>query len=214
MPFLTRAILMVKIKRIWYNKIVYYYINNMPKNKETENFEEDLKNIEDIENQEENNAFDYGDILASWEFPEFEKHERNKLWYVAFVAVFLAMIIYAYFSKNLLFAIILAIFAILYFTSLKNDPLTMETAITEDGIFIGSKFIPYEEILNFYIIYYPPEIKNIYFQPKSMLKHRITIPLEDQNPIYLREVLLNYLTEDIEKEEIPASEGISKILKL
>jgi len=162
----------------------------------------------------EEDVNDYGNIFAIWEFPEFIKHQRGKLWYVSFIIVFLAMLIYAYFSDNLLFAIILVIFAVLYLSSAKNDPVTMETAITEDGIFIGSKFIPYEELDNFYIIYYPPEIKNLYFEPKSIIKPTIVIPLEDQNPVYLRQVLLKYLDEDITKEEIPANEGISRILKL
>lgn len=156
----------------------------------------------------------YGDMLAIWEFPEFIKHTRSKLWYISFTIVFLALLTYSYFSNNLLFAIILVIFAVLYLSSVKDDPVTMETAITEAGIFIGSKFIPYEDLENFYIIYYPPEIKNLYFEPKNMFKHRIVIPLETQNPVHLREILLRYLDEDIEKEEIPASEGIAKILKL
>jgi len=90
----------------------------------------------------------------------------------------------------------------------------METAITEDGIFIGSKFIEYEDLRSFYIIYYPPEIKNLYFETKSVIKQRIVVPLEDQNPVYIREILLNYLDEDLEKEEIPSSESISNIFKL
>ena len=153
-------------------------------------------------------------ILAIWEFPEFIKHERGKLWYIGFTIIFLALLTYSYLSDNLLFAIILAIFAILYFTSGKDDPVTMETAITEDGIFIGNKFIDYEDLRSFYIIYYPPEIKNLYFETKSIIKQRIAIPLEGQDPVYIRELLLEYLDEDLEKEEIPASEGISRILKL
>ena len=89
----------------------------------------------------------------------------------------------------------------------------METAITEDGIFIGNKFIDYEDLRSFYIIYYPPEIKNLYFETKSIIKQRIAIPLEGQDPVYIRELLLEYLDEDLEKEEIPTSESITNILR-
>ena len=156
----------------------------------------------------------HGNILVAWEFPEFIKHEKTKLWYIVFSIIFLAMLSYAYFSDNLLFAIILAIFASLYLTSAKNEPITMETAISEDGIFIGNTFIPYEDLRSFYIIYYPPEIKNLYFETKSFFKQRIAIPLENENPVHIREMLLDYLDEDIKKEEIPTSESITKILKL
>ena len=49
----------------------------------------------------EEDVNDYGNIFAIWEFPEFIKHQRGKLWYVSFIIVFLAMLIYAYFSDNL-----------------------------------------------------------------------------------------------------------------
>ena len=47
-----------------------------------------------------------------------------------------------------------------------------------------------------------------------MLQHRITIPLEDINPVELREVLLMYIEEDLEKEEEPTTESLTKILRL
>lgn len=170
---------------------------------------------QELESKEEQKFVDdYGNVLALWEFPEFVKHERGKVWYITFTIVFLALLVYSYFSDNLLFAVILVIFAFLYLRLGKEDPQTMEAAITEDGVFMGAKFIPYEEFDSFYIIYYPPEIKNLYLQPKSMIKNRIAIPLENQNPVHIRELLLQYLDEDIEKEEAPASEGISKVLKL
>ena len=184
----------------------------MPKSKKEEKIQEEEISKKEI--SEDSHEEDYGDILAIWEFPEFIKHERGKLWYISFTIVFLALLTYSYLSDNLLFAIILVIFAILYFTSIKEDPVTMETAITEDGIFIGSKFIEYEDLRSFYIIYYPPEIKNLYFETKSVIKQRIVVPVEDQNPVYIREILLNYLDEDLEKEEIPSSESISNIFKL
>jgi len=189
----------------------------MPKSKKdskksTKNAPEEK--LDKIEKNVEESEEDYGDILAIWDFPEFVKYEKSKLWYISFTIIFLALLTYSYFSNNLLFAIILAIFVIIYLSSAKDEPVTVETAITEDGVFIGSKFIPYEELRSFYIIYYPPEIKNLYFETKSVIKQRIAIPLENQNPVHIREILLNYLDEDIEKEEIPTTEGISRILKL
>lgn len=189
----------------------------MPKTKkETPKKEkkEDTQNKTEISPEQEMFEEEYGKILALWEFPEFIKHERGKAWYISFTIAFLALLTYSYMTDNLLFAIILVMFAVLYLTSAKDEPKTLEIALAEDGIFIGSRFIPYEDLQNFYIIYYPPEIKNLYLEPKNMLKPRIVIPLETQHPVHIREILLEYLEEDIAKEEIPASESISKILKL
>lgn len=90
----------------------------------------------------------------------------------------------------------------------------MFVAITEDGLLINDKLIEYKDLHQFYIIYYPPEIKNLYFRPKGNLKQRITIPLMDQDPVLVREALLKYLDENLEREETPASEAITKLFKL
>ena len=157
---------------------------------------------------------DLGEVLATWDFPEFIKHERGKLWYILFGVIFLAMIIYSYFSDNLLFAIIIALFIITYFSLERRGPINIQVAITEDGILINSKFFAFEDLQDFYIIYYPPQVKNLYFQPKNHLRPAIVWPLEDENPVTIRRILLQYLPEDLEKEEIPASESVSKILRL
>ena len=96
--------------------------------------------------------------------------------------------------------------------SIQSDEINI--VITEDGVLLNDKFIEYEDFSAFYIIYYPPTIKNLYLQPKNSFKPVITISLEDQNPIIIRKILLQYLTEDLEKEEMPATESISHSLKL
>ena len=86
--------------------------------------------------------------------------------------------------------------------------------ITEDGIAINGKLYEYKVIKNFYIIYEPPEVKTLYFEPKSLLSPRIPIALEDQNPVEIRQILRQYLTEDIDREDEPVSDQTSRLLKL
>lgn len=157
---------------------------------------------------------DFGKIWASWEFPEFIQHSRSRTWYTIAIILLIGMLIYAYFSKNLLFAIILILFTIIYFVIERRGPVVVQIAITEDGILINDKFIEYSELADFYIIYYPPDIKNLYFQPRNRFKERIAIPLEDQNPVEIRRALIKYLAEDLEKEEMPTSESLSRIFKI
>lgn len=178
------------------------------KNKQKE--EPELEKIED------NIVFekDLGEVLAIWDFPEFIKHERGRLWYISFGIIFVLMLVYSYFSNNFLFAIIIVIFLITYFSLEKRGPINIQVAITEDGLIINSKFIDFNDLENFYIIYYPPQIKNLYFQPKNHLRQLIAWPLEDENPVEIRRILIKYLPEDLAKEEIPTTESFSKILKL
>ena len=90
----------------------------------------------------------------------------------------------------------------------------VEFKITEDGISINQKFYNYQDIQNFFIIYEPPEVKTLYFEPKSIISPRIPVALEDQDPVKIRELLLQYLDEDLDREDEPVSDQTSRLFKL
>jgi hypothetical protein len=154
-----------------------------------------------------------GNIILGWEIPEYEKYERGKRWYVWAGIVFGLMLIYALYTVNFLFVVILVLAAVIIVLRTVSEPIKVEFAIFEDGVGVGSKFYQWKDIDSFYIIYEPPEVKNLYFNPKG-LRSRISIPLLKQNPLKVREVLLKYLLEDLEEEQEPLSEAYSRMLKL
>ena len=181
----------------------------------------------------EKEPIEYGQTLASWEFPEHVKHERSLRWYVFASIVLLVIVLLSIFGLditlfkiagqpfsltvdkgNYLFVILIALFLILYFYYERKEIENFTIFLTEDGVVINNKLIEYNSLDSFYLIYFPPKVKNLYFQPKNILKPLIIIPLEDENPIEIREILLGYLKEDLEKEEMPTSESLSKIFKL
>ncbi|MDD5749665.1 MAG: hypothetical protein PHO91_02670 [Patescibacteria group bacterium] len=178
--------------------------------KKSKKEEKELEKIEETQPAEG----EFGQILAAWDFPEFVKEKKGKWWYISFAVIFLLMLVYSYFEENFLFMIIITLFIFAYFSLDKKDPQRIPIALAEDGLLLGDKFIDYKDLENFYIIYYPPQIKNLYFQPKNQLKNRLIISLEKQNPVEVRKILLNHLPEDLEKEEIPASETVSRFFKL
>lgn len=176
----------------------------------------DLDSADELESLEPQNtepSADYGQVLASWQCEDFVRHERGKIWYLLFSAVILGLLIYSYFSRNPLFAIIIIIGLIVYIISEKRGPSTYTISLTEDGLLINNKFISYDQIDSFYIIYYPPQVKQLYFQPKGNFKSLISIPLENENPVEVRRALLRRVKEDIEKEEAPLSDTLSHHLK-
>lgn len=155
----------------------------------------------------------HGKVFFSWEFKEFPSAGRSKSWYLGAGIIFFLLIIYALFSANFLFAIII-IMVVLILVMMRREANKIKFSITEDGIEIGQNFYEYKNIKNFWIIYEPPEIKTLYFEPKSFFQPKIPVPLENQNPIKIREVLLQYLTEDLDKENEPVSDQLSRWLKL
>ena len=58
------------------------------------------------------------------------------------------------------------------------------------------------------------DFKNLYLEFKNSLRPRLTIPLEDINPVNARKILKNYLDEDLEKDTEPTSEALGRKLRL
>jgi hypothetical protein len=157
---------------------------------------------------------DIGEIHIEWKFPEFVKQNNGKWWYIVVAGIIALFLIYALVTMNILFAVILVlgVFVILYqfFQIAKQIPVI----IGEDGIIVDKTFYPYRTLQNFWIIYQPPSIKYLYLGFKSDMKRGLPIPLEDINPMQLREVLLNYLEEDLEKDEEDFDETFSRLLNI
>ncbi len=160
-----------------------------------------------------NNQMPHGEAFFAWDFTEFDRHVRTKTWYLAAGAAALALIAYSVFTSNLLFALIILLVAFIVIVRDYVEPNTLTFVIYEDGIAVGSKFISYKELANFYIIYEPPRVKRLYFKPKG-LGQTISIPLDDQNPIEIREVLLRYVKEDLDTEYEHPNDSWGSLLRL
>lgn len=173
------------------------------------------------------------EILAQWEIPEFHKHEKTKKWYTYFFLTIAIIVLISIIGINItlfkisdqsftitfdkgnyLFIIFIVLATILYWILEKSNAKQLDFTITYDGIWIANKFIDFKDLKDFYIIYQPPITKNLYFQYKNSFKPYIQIPLINQNPVEIRKILLEFLPEDLSKEEIPTRESLSGLLKL
>lgn len=155
-----------------------------------------------------------GETFFSWEFPEYIKYKRTKWWYLGAGLLGGLLIIYAIVAENFLFALIIVMVGIIIFLYEAKEPLVVKFKITEDGLELGENFFMWKEIKNFWVIYEPPKIKNLYVDFKNIFRPRISVPLIGQSPIKIREKLLEYIDEDIEKEEEPVSDSIGRMFKL
>jgi len=163
------------------------------------------KNNTKIENKTES---------ISWSFKEYIKYNRSKSWYIVASVVGIIIIIHAVITANLLFALIIVMVGIIMLINQHNHPAEMKFKISHSGVEINSKKYSFNEINKFWIIYQPPEVKNLYFTFKSSLTPRLSIPLEKQNPLKIRKFLKQYLEEDLDQEYEPASEAIGRMFKL
>lgn len=155
----------------------------------------------------------HGKIFASWKTKEYAQEDKPFSWLVTLVFCSVALLVYAIWTLNFLFAVIIILTAFIIYMHERRTPMDVAIKITEDGIELGDRFYPYKVFKKFYIIYEPPEIKNLYLETNQTLKPEISIHLEDTSPLRVRDVLLRYLKEDLEKEEESTSDYLSRTLK-
>lgn len=152
--------------------------------------------------------------MIRWEIDESARNRRGRAWYVIMILTGGSLLIYAVASANFLFALLVLMFAlVIYLTSLRRQE-TVTVEMSPDGITIAKDFYPYREIRRFWFVYEPPEVKNLYLDFKAVTKSLMTLPLIDQNPNQIRQLLGQYLPEDFNEDEEPFLDFLGRILKL
>lgn len=162
----------------------------------------------------EDQQTDLGKQLLGWRFPEYPDRQRSLAsWFFLLLAGVLLLII-AVSTGNFLFAVIIILAAIIYILQQRVKAQLVPFGIHEDGIAVGKDRYPYRDIDRFWIVYKPGEAQMLYFHFRSTVRPYLAIPLVDQNPLKVRDILGTYLFEDLEKEDEPVTEEIARHLKI
>lgn len=154
-----------------------------------------------------------GKPAFTWSIKEYEGKEKSTVWFLVIGGICLALIAFAIFTANFLFALIILLFIFVVVLREFYTPENFDFKITDLGIVLGNKFYSYSDIKSFHIIYEPPDSKYLYIRLKS-ISPLISIDLAEQNPIKIREFMLKYATEDLEKENENFSDTLNRLLKL
>lgn len=149
-----------------------------------------------------------------WEAPAFERHERGTRWYAVMAVVALALVAYAVFTANFLFAFLVLLAAIMLVLAGNEASPAVLIQIGDNGVVWDGQFIPYERIRHFSIVYQPPEVKVLYLQPRNLMQPRMRIDLGGQDPVELRNHLKQYTFEDLKQQEEHASDTFARLFRL
>lgn len=155
-----------------------------------------------------------GDVAYEWEVNEYEQYKRGPWWHVIMILMALSLIVYGMFSGNFLLSLLIILAAIIFFMQSYQEPQKLSVAITNLGFVVGSKFFPYDELDEFYLIYKPPSVKKLFIKQKSPWRPMLRIPLLQENPIEIRALLKDYLNEDLETEDEPFTDTLSRTWRL
>jgi len=163
-------------------------------------------------NQDE--LVDHGKQLVAWKFSEYVKYERSRAWYIGLGVIETLVIIYSIWTKNFLFALIVILVGIIVILHSRRQPMDLDCQIFEDGIQVGKKFYDWDDIKNFRIVYQPPQAKFLYIDLKNILLPDFSVPLNDQNPLALRDILKNYLIEELNRPYENITDRLNRWLKI
>lgn len=155
-----------------------------------------------------------GAVLHEWEVDEYERHDRPRRWYVVMGIAGTALIAYALFVQNFLFALIIVLFAMVLFLQSHQVAPKVVIRVTDRGVGIQHRFYEYSELDNFFIIYQPPEVQTLFIDTKTSLRPRLRLPLLENDPNDLRFTLRQYLPEDTEVEEEPLSDRVARMWRI
>ncbi|MBL7053279.1 MAG: hypothetical protein ISS02_01285, partial [Candidatus Portnoybacteria bacterium] len=118
-----------------------------------------------------------------WIAPEFEQYEKSKSWFITTGLIAGALFLLAIFTKNLLFALMIALVYFVISTYASKNPREIKLAITPKGIKIEQTLYNFENLRSFWLFYDPPEVKELSIRSKKTIMPYIKIPLGEQDPV-------------------------------
>ncbi len=162
-----------------------------------------------------------------WEIPEYHKQERGRNWYIITSVIALLLLFFCFFafrdwrlvflglSSNFLFALIIIITAMVMIVKENQKPHLIKVELGPEGVKAGPMFFDYDQFKHFSVLYKPKQsVKNLYLEYKNGIRPRLSIPLRRLDALTVRNFLIKYLDEDLDRTDPPLSEQLTKLLKL
>jgi len=149
-----------------------------------------------------------------WEAPAYLKFERGPSWYFVMTLVAVALMAYAVWTANFLFAFIILLMAILLILVGNKEPDKILVQVGENGIVWNGRLMLFQDLDRFGIVYQPPYAKVLYIEPKSPVVPRLRVELEDQDPIALRNHLRQYVRENLDLQNEYFSDIVARLLRI
>lgn len=155
-----------------------------------------------------------GTPQLEWEVDEYPAHQRSRFWYILAAVVGVALIIYAVATANFLFAVIILMVGVITLLSGFVPPDRVPVVITNTGVVVSDLYYDFQSIRDFSIAYDPPDVKNLYFEFHSPWQPLLTVPLEEVDPNQVRELLLPYCLENLQRVEENLTDVLRRLYKL
>ncbi len=170
------------------------------------------ENLDKIQNEVDPR---FGEVLFYWIMPEFHRHERGTAWYAIFLVVGAALILWAILTSNYIFALFLVLLGTYMIMQHFRDPENVPVVILETGVAIGDHYHTWDDLDDFSIIYDPPEVTKLYIDFVKTSHPVVSIDIPDEvDPNELREILSEFVDENLERDQELLTDHIRRMYKL
>lgn len=172
-----------------------------------------------MQQQKEHVIFEYhpdefGERLVGWEVDEYPQHVRSRMWYVIAGIVSVSLIVYAIMTANFMFAVIILMCCVILMISSFTKPERIPMMITTTGVILGDIYYDYQSIRDFSIVYDPPDVKLLYLDFYAVTHPLLSIPLEETDPNIVRDSLLPFCMEDLNRTNEHLTDVVRRLYKL
>jgi hypothetical protein len=169
---------------------------------------------ENIQQSQNSSAIPQEDVFFSWETWEVSPIVRNARWYTVAAVVGLGLLLYGLFTANFLFSIIVILFAVLTMVRDMRSGNRIVAAVTKSGFVFGDELFLFQDIRDFSIVVRSPGVKNLYLSFKGRLRPLLSVQLEEADPNALRQALLPFVLENLERDEESLTDMLRRVYKL
>lgn len=165
--------------------------------------------------------------FIQWQVPEYQKQQRGRNWYIIATLFVLIALFFCFFSvsmwqivflgpkSNFLFALIIVMSVAMMVIHSAQEPRMITIRLAPDGVYIGKRFYDHDSIKTFCVLYKPKQsIKNLYFEFNNKMLPRLSVPLRSQDPLAIRNFLVRFQEEDLDRTAPPLSETLTNLFKL
>jgi hypothetical protein len=133
--------------------------------------------------------------LLRWQAPEYEINEKTHKWYLYAALVLIAIVAFALYTDSPVMAITFVLIGVVGYIFIGREPRIVNFTITREGVIANRQLYEFENMKSFWIFYEPGDIKVVSLHMKSNLLPFVHIPVHDEDPVEIREVLLEYVPE-------------------
>ena len=130
-----------------------------------------------------------------WEAPSFYYNPQKKYLTLIVIALFCgagAMLFYRMDTLTAIFLIISSFVLILY---ANKKPTISKVVVNQAGVIIDGHSYHYKELKSFWLDYNPSGLKELSLEAKKWYMPYVKISIENQNPVELRSLMINFITE-------------------